>query len=121
LAADHTPERFIDRVRAHFKGYSGELDYRHIIRGVLRVIERHMPGPAAKMKRAFPKELRAFWPTTVGEQTAERHAQLEAEERIATYEALHVESGHERGAPMAPHQNRPPGEQHRGGPLPNRM
>ncbi len=25
----------------------------------------------------------------------------------------------EHGAPMAPHQNRPPAEQHRGGPLPN--
>jgi hypothetical protein len=46
---------------------------------------------------------------------------LVAEERIATYEALHEESGHERGAPMAPHQNRDPAEQHRGGPLPNTM
>ncbi|HKU67434.1 MAG TPA: hypothetical protein VJP85_06655 [Candidatus Baltobacteraceae bacterium] len=34
-------------------------------------------------------------------------------------ERLQDEKGTEREAPMAPHQNRPPSEQHRGGPLPN--
>jgi hypothetical protein len=38
----------------------------------------------------------------------------------SAYERLMDEDGHERGgAPLAPHQNRLPGEQHRGGPLPN--
>lgn len=120
-AMDHDREQFIERVRSYFSGYGTPIDYRHVIRGVLRVLERRMPGPMAKIKRTLSKELRVLWPSTIGEERAERHAQLVAEERIATYEALHAESGHERGAPMAPHQNRPPGEQHRGGPLPNRM
>ncbi|MGZ3504617.1 MAG: DUF2267 domain-containing protein [Vulcanimicrobiaceae bacterium] len=120
-AVDHDREHFIDRVRVYFLGYDAELDYPRLIRSVLRVLERRMPAVMSKVKRTLPREIRSLFPGTVGEQTAERHAQLAAEERIATYEALHAEAGHERGAPMAPHQNRPPGEQHRGGPLPNRM
>ena len=34
-------------------------------------------------------------------------------------ERLHKDRDTEIGAPLAPMQNRPPGEQHRGGPLPN--
>jgi hypothetical protein len=35
------------------------------------------------------------------------------------YQRLQDDKGTERDAPMAPSQNRPPQEQHRGGPLPN--
>lgn len=118
---NHSPERFIARVRSQFLDQQGALDYGHIVQGVFRVLERRMPVPTARIRAALPRELRGWWPTTIGEQTAERHARLDAEERTATHEALHAEDGHERGAPMAPHQNRPPGEQHRGGPLPNMM
>jgi uncharacterized protein (DUF2267 family) len=118
---NHSPERFLERVRSQLAAYDANVDPAKIVHGVFRVLERRMPVPAAKIRQALPRELRAWWPTTIAEQTAERHAQLVAEERTATYEALHAESGHERGAPMAPHQNRAPGEQHRGGPLPNMM
>lgn len=116
---NHSLERFIERVRSQLSGYDGDIV--QVVRGVFRVLERRMPVPAAKIKQALPRELRTWWPTTIAEQTAERHERLVTEERIATYEALHAECGRERGAPMAPHQNRAPGEQHRGGPLPNQM
>ena len=118
---NHSPERFTERVRSELARSGLDVDGAAIVRSVFRVLERRMPVPAAKIKQALPRELRAWWPTTIAEQTAERHSHLVAEEREATYEALHAESGHERGAPMAPHQNRAPGEQHRGGPLPNMM
>jgi uncharacterized protein (DUF2267 family) len=118
---NHRSDHFIERVRSEFAESGANVDVAKIVRGVFRVLERRMPVPAAKIKQALPRELRAWWPTTIAEQTAERHAKLVAGEREATYEALHAESGHERGAPMAPHQNRAPGAQHRGGPLPNMM
>jgi uncharacterized protein (DUF2267 family) len=118
---NHSPETFIERVRSQLSGYDRGLDAAQIARAVFRVLERRMPVPAAKIKHALPRELRTWWPTTIAEETVERHSRLVAEERVATYEALHAECGHERGAPMAPHQNRAPGEQHRGGPLPNMM
>ena len=118
-AAEHDAQRWLDHV-AESVG-EGEAISAGIVRGIFRVLERRMPEPAAKIKQLLPRELRALWPTRVAEQSAERRARLSEEERVATFAALHEESGHERGAPLAPHQNRPPGEQHRGGPLPNTM
>jgi len=37
----------------------------------------------------------------------------------SAYERTWDEHGHEKGAPLAPHLNRTPMQQHRGGPLPN--
>jgi uncharacterized protein (DUF2267 family) len=74
-----------------------------VARGVLRVIERRIPETAFRLREALPRELRALWPEPHAERAQERRARLELE------------------APMAPHQNRTPGEQHRGGPLPNTM
>lgn len=37
----------------------------------------------------------------------------------SAYERMWAECGHEKGAPLAPHQNRTPMDLHRGGPLPN--
>jgi hypothetical protein len=45
--------------------------------------------------------------------------QHKPDDQKSEYERLRDEDGHEKGAPMAPHQNRPPTEQHRSGPLPN--
>ncbi len=117
-AADHDLAGFLARVRAQLPADDG-FDYLGLTRAIIRVLERRMPVPSTQIKRALPKELRALWPTSEAEETAERHARLVAEEGIATYEALHEERGTERGAPLAPHQNRPPSLQHRGGPLPN--
>jgi hypothetical protein len=41
------------------------------------------------------------------------------DDQKSEYERLQQERGTEHDAEMAPHQNRPPAEQHRGGPLPN--
>ncbi|HZO93155.1 MAG TPA: hypothetical protein VFB22_05255 [Candidatus Baltobacteraceae bacterium] len=46
-----------------------------------------------------------------------RHESPQEEHRRAV-EALENDRGAEHGAPLAPHQNRTPGEEHRGGPLP---
>jgi uncharacterized protein (DUF2267 family) len=120
-AAEHELARFIARVRSYAAIDDGELDYPSVARGVIRVIEDRMPGPTAQIKRTLPKELRLLWPASLAEETTERRVRRAAEERVASYEALQEERGAERGAPMAPHQNRPPAEQHRGGPLPNVM
>ena len=118
-APDHNVEAFLARVRASFTPDDPAVDVANVTRAVIRVLERRMPEPLAQLKRTLPKELRALWEPSIAEETAERRAQLANEEEVATYQALHEERGTERGAPMAPHQNRPPGEQHRGGPLPN--
>ncbi|HZZ64029.1 MAG TPA: hypothetical protein VFE17_00895 [Candidatus Baltobacteraceae bacterium] len=41
------------------------------------------------------------------------------QEHQSPFERIAEERGVEPGADMAPHQNRPPAVQHRGGPLPN--
>jgi hypothetical protein len=46
------------------------------------------------------------------------HESPDAEHRRAV-ETLKDDHGTESGAPLAPHHNRTPAEQHRGGPLPN--
>jgi hypothetical protein len=74
-----------------------------------------------KVKRMLPGELHMLWPSTGAERTLEREERLATEQRLAVTEALHADSGHERNAPLAPAQNRAPGERHRGGPLPNTM
>jgi uncharacterized protein (DUF2267 family) len=112
---------FLERVRERFGSDGTSLDFAKIIRGVLLVVERRMPEPSDKIKRLLPKDLRALWPSTIAEQTLERHEELLAQQRAVQAQAQHAEAGHERGAPMAPHQNRTPGDEHRGGPLPNRM
>jgi uncharacterized protein (DUF2267 family) len=120
-AAEHDVARFIVRVRSYARVDDGELDYVSVARNVIRVIDDRMPAPSAQIKRTLPKELRQLWPASLAEETAERRVRRAAEEQVAAYEALQEERGAERGAPMAPHQNRPPAEQHRGGPLPNVM
>jgi hypothetical protein len=37
----------------------------------------------------------------------------------SAHQRMMDEQGHEKGAPLAPHQNRPPKDQHKGGPLPS--
>lgn len=91
------------------------------VQAVLRLLARRLPEQAARLQRLLPQELRAFWPASIAEHVAERGERLAAEKRLSTVEALHEQSGHERGAPLAPKHNRPPGLQHRGGPLPNTM
>lgn len=114
-------DAFLERVRERFGSAEASVDLSKTIRGVLLVVERRMPEPADKIKRLLPKDLRALWPSTIAEQTLERHEELLAQQRAVQAQASHAEAGHERGAPMAPHQNRTPGDEHRGGPLPNRM
>jgi hypothetical protein len=41
------------------------------------------------------------------------------DDKKSEYERQQAERGRERDSSMAPEQNRPPREQHRGGPLPN--
>jgi hypothetical protein len=41
------------------------------------------------------------------------------DDKKSEYERMQVERDREREANLAPEQNRPPSEQHRGGPLPN--
>jgi uncharacterized protein (DUF2267 family) len=118
---DHDRAGFLHRVRMYAGTDDPAFDVANATRGVFRVLERRMPGPMAQIVRTLPRELRALWTPSIAEQTAERHQRLVAEERVSKQGALHAEAGHERGAPMAPHQNRAPGEQHRGGPLPNQM
>jgi uncharacterized protein (DUF2267 family) len=118
---DHDRTEFLRRVRAYAGNDDPAFDIARVTVGVFRVLERRMPGPMARIAHMLPKELRSLWTPSIAEQTAERHQRLAAEERVAKQGLLHAEAGHERGAPMAPHQNRAPGEQHRGGPLPNEM
>lgn len=118
---EHDAQRFLHRVRGYAGTDDPAFDDARATRGVFRVLERRMPGPTAQIARMLPKELRGLWSPPIAEQSAERHERLELEEAVATQGVLHNEWGHERGAPMAPHQNRSPGEQHRGGPLPNTM
>lgn len=114
-------DAFLARVRERLTSPAAQPDLARIVRGTLRVVERHMAGPALKIRHMLPKEIRALWPSTIAEETLERHEEMAAQQREVRKQALHAEAGHERGAPMAPHQNRTPGEEHRGGPLPNRM
>jgi uncharacterized protein (DUF2267 family) len=116
----HSVQHFIEHVCAQFAD-RGEGECAGIVRAVFGVLERRIPDAAERVKRMLPRELRGLWPDSVAEHVRERKERLQDEERLSTYEALHAEAGHERGAPLAPHQNRPPGEQHRGGPLPNMM
>jgi uncharacterized protein (DUF2267 family) len=118
---DHDRAEFLRRVRAYVGNDDPSFDVARVTVGVFRVLERRMPGPMARIAHMLPRELRALWTPSIAEQTAERRQRLAAEERVAKQGLLHAEAGHERGAPMAPHQNRAPGEQHRGGPLPNEM
>jgi uncharacterized protein (DUF2267 family) len=120
-AADHDARRFTARVRASFGDDAGEIDYARVVRGVFHMLDRRMPEAAVKIKRMLPRALNVLWPVSVADEVVERKERLAGEKQLAAYEALHAQAGHERGAPMAPHQNRPPGEQHRGGPLPNTM
>lgn len=46
-------------------------------------------------------------------------AETERESAQALNERSHQERGVEKGDVMAPHQDRTPAEEHRGGPLPN--
>lgn len=64
-ATDQDAERFIERVSLQFAGYARPLDYRTLIAGVLRVLERRMPAVCEKVKHTLPKRLRALWPETV--------------------------------------------------------
>lgn len=111
--------RFFERVEHKLRGLERTADTPTLVRGILRVFERHMRGLAEKIKHTLPKDLRDIWPSTIAEETLERQKELAAQEREIINQLLHAESGHERGAPLAPHQNRSPGEEHRGGPLPN--
>jgi uncharacterized protein (DUF2267 family) len=120
-AADRDSRSFLARVRSALGDLGDDHDVAQIARGVFHVLERRIPDAAAKIKRMLPRELHALWPSSVAREVTERKARLAGEEKLATLERLHAEAGHERGAPLAPHQNRPPGEQHRGGPLPNTM
>jgi|GEM_PF-4833293 len=52
------------------------------------------------------------------ERTEHQRHENSADEHRHAVEALEDDRGSERGAPTAPAQNRTPGEQHRGGPLP---
>jgi uncharacterized protein (DUF2267 family) len=119
--ADHDPQRFLERVRSALGDLAAAADVPKIARAVMGVLERRIPDAASKIKRMLPRELHALWPPNTALEVAERKARLAAEEKLSKREGLHAEAGHERGAPLAPHQNRPPGEQHRGGPLPNTM
>jgi len=49
----------------------------------------------------------------------EQHKHPKADDPKSEEERLHDERGREKGAPMAPEQNRLPAQQHRAGPLPN--
>lgn len=117
----HDAAAFVERVRERMELSRETQDVAKIVHGILRAVERHMPVPAAKVRDTLPKELRALWPFTIAEERHARHEELTAQEHASAKQAQHAEDGHERGAPMAPHQNRTPGEEHRGGPLPNRM
>jgi uncharacterized protein (DUF2267 family) len=119
--ADHDARRFLERVRSALGEIGGEIDVARVARAVFHVLERRIPEAAARLKRMLPRELRELWPPNTALEVAERKVRLAAEEKLATRQALHEEAGHERGAPLAPHQNRTPSEQHRGGPLPNTM
>ncbi len=118
---DHDTQGFLRRVRAYVGNDDSAFDTAQATCGVFRVLERRMPGPTAQIARMLPKELCELWTPSFAEKSAERQQRLAVEERVATQGTLHAEAGHERDAPMAPHQNRSPGEQHRGGPLPNTM
>ncbi|MDB5026724.1 MAG: hypothetical protein JWO66_413 [Candidatus Eremiobacteraeota bacterium] len=119
---DRSRERFLERIRSYVPDDLRDgLDYERIARGVFHVLERRLPNASLKIKQLIPSDIRALWTSPSAEHVVERKQRLAAEERLATTEALHAEHGTERDAPLAPHQNRPPGEQHRGGPLPNTM
>jgi uncharacterized protein (DUF2267 family) len=118
---DHDAQRFLERLRTYFPNSARDFDLQAIVRGVFAVLERRIPDAAAKVKHMLPRELQSLWSPTIAEETEERRERIITEERISTYEALRAERGTERDAPLAPHQNRTPGEQHRGGPLPNQM
>lgn len=111
--------RFLQHVEQRLTDLKRPADTPILVRGILRVFERRMHGLAEKIKHTLPKDLREIWPSTIAEETLERQREMAAQEREVVNQLLHAESGHERGAPMAPHQNRSPGEEHRGGPLPN--
>lgn len=49
----------------------------------------------------------------------DHNEELKEDDRKSKIERQQVERGTEHDDAMAPHQNRPPAEQHRGGPLPN--
>jgi uncharacterized protein (DUF2267 family) len=121
-ATDHDSRSFFARVRSALGDLgSDDRDVARIARAVFHVLERRIPEAATKIKRMLPRELHELWPSSVAHDVAERKVRLAGEEKLATLDRLHAEAGHERGAPLAPHQNRLPGEQHRGGPLPNTM
>jgi uncharacterized protein (DUF2267 family) len=117
----HSPQYLFDRIRSYVADSGTDIEPARIARAVFAVLERRMPGPTLKIKRMLPGELHVLWPTTGAERTLEREERHADEQRLAVTEALHAEAGHERGAPLAPVQNRAPGERHRGGPLPNTM
>jgi len=118
-ATDHDSRSFFARVRSGLGDLGDDHDVALIARGVFHVLERRLPDAAAKIKRMLPRELHELSAPSVAFEVSERKARLADEEKVATLGRLHAEAGHERGAPLAPHQNRPPSEQHRGGPLPN--
>jgi uncharacterized protein (DUF2267 family) len=117
---DRSPQHFVNRICACFAGRS-DAACAQVVRGVFGVLERRIPDAAARVKRNLPNELRGLWPERTADHVLDRKERLGGEERLAAGEALHAHAGHERGAALASHQNRPPGEQHRGGPLPNTM
>ncbi len=49
----------------------------------------------------------------------DKHKHLIPDDKKTEYERRQVDRDRERGADLAPEQNRPPSQQHRGGPLPN--
>jgi len=61
-AADRSLEVFLDRVRPSFAGYGRAIDLEQVVRGVLRVLARRMPGSMAKIKCTLHHGLRALWP-----------------------------------------------------------
>lgn len=50
---------------------------------------------------------------------SDKHEHRVEDDPKSQHERAQEERGTEREAELAPHQNRPPTEQHRGGPLPN--
>jgi hypothetical protein len=93
-------------------------DLRKAPPGVLSVVKEH-----GRANFALPRVHRLRMSTEKRHDTPNLE-QNQEERRKAVIDEVSRENAHadrdtEAGAPMAPHQNREPREQHRGGPLPN--
>jgi len=61
-AGDRDPRAFIGRVRSHFTGYGGAIDFEWLAQAVLRVLKARVSSSYEKIKATLPEELREIWP-----------------------------------------------------------